>query len=125
MEMEYEFKRILREYYFHPSRNNVFKSVAIKFTARCAMYVLWDKYSISFAGKEYSNTEIRHLMLNKMMPEHFDAAIQFFATLNRDDGVEILSYLFFVAIFECDRLMELLAEYDLKNADKIKKGGAA
>ena len=64
-------------------------------------------------------------MLNKMMPEHFDAAIQFFATLNRDDGVEILSYLFFVAIFACDRSMELLAEYDLKNADKIKKGGAA
>ena len=60
------------------------------------MYVLWN--NISFAGKEFSNAKIRNLILNKMMIEHFDAAIELFETLNRDDGVEILAYLFFVVI---------------------------
>ena len=90
MKMEYKFKKILKDYYFHPSRNYMFKSSKIKFTARCAMYVLWNKNSISFGGKEFSNTQIRDLILNKMMLEHFDVAIELFETLNRDDGVDSL-----------------------------------
>lgn len=113
MKMEYKFKKILRDYYFHPSRNYVFKSSKIKFTARCAMYVLWNKNNVSFAGKEFSNAKIRNLNLNKMMIERFDTAIELFEILNRDDSVEILSYLFFVVILSRGRLMELLAEYDI------------
>jgi len=103
----------------------MFKSSKIKFIARYAMYVLWNKNSISFDGKEFSNAEIRDLILNKMMPEHFDAAIELFETLNRDDGVEILSYLIFVVILSWDRLMELIAEYDLKKMNKITKGSGS
>ena len=125
MKMEYKFKKILRDYYFHPSRNYVFKSSKIKFTARCAMYVLWNKNNISFGGKEFSNAQIRDLILNKMMLDHFDTAIELFEILNREDGVEILAYLFFVVILSCDRLMELLAEYDLKNTNKIMKGSSS
>jgi len=125
MKKEYKFKKILRDYYFRPSRNYMFKSSKIKFIARYAMYVLWNKNSISFDGKEFSNAEIRDLILNKMMPEHFDAAIELFETLNRDDGVEILSYLIFVVILSWDRLMELIAEYDLKKMNKITKGSGS
>lgn len=122
MKKEYKFKKILRDYYFRTSRNYMFKSSKMKFTARCAMYVLWNKDNISFGGKKFSNAEIRDLILNKMMPEHFDAAIEVFETLNRDDGIEILAYLFFVVILSWDRLMELIAKYDLKKMNKITKG---
>ena len=125
MKKEYKFKKILRDYYFRTSRNYMFKSSKMKFTARCAMYVLWNKDNISFGGKKFSNAEIRDLILNKMMPEHFDAAIEVFETLNRDDGIEILAYLFFVVILSWDRLMELIAEYDLKKMNKITKGSGS
>ena len=125
MKLENEFKEMLRDSYFCPSMNYVFKNVNIKFTARCAMRVLWNKEKFLLGDKEFSNTQIRDIILNKMMPEHFCAAIELFEKLNRDDGDEILAYLIFVVILVWDNLMGLLAEYDLNVSNQNSKGGIA
>ena len=125
MKMENEFKEMLRDSYFCPSMNYVFKNVNIKFTARCAMRVLWNKEKLLLGDKEFSNAQIRDIILNKMMPEHFCAAIELFEKLNRDDGDEILAYLIFVAILVRDNLMGLLAEYDMDVSNHTSKGGVA
>ncbi len=123
MKLENEFKEMLRDSYFCPSMNYVFKNVNIKFTARCAMRVLWNKEKFLLGDKEFSNAQIRDIILNKMMSEHFCVAIEMFENLNRYDGVEILAYLIFVVILVWDNLMVLLAEYDMKVLNQNSKGG--
>ena len=75
--------------------------------------------------KTYNNTEIRYILLERMLPEHLDSAIKIFVSLNRDFGVKILMYLIIACVVNQNGFMELLAEYDLKHLNQNSKGGAA
>ena len=97
----------------------------IKEVALRAMENLWQMGSISFEVIEFSNAEIQYIILEKLMPEHIDFAIDEFMSCNRLDGVEILSYLIFVKALTNNNLMSLFAKHDIEHGLINEKGGAA
>ena len=68
-----QFKELLDECYFHPSRK--YASEEIKFIARNAMLLLWDMDGISVQGIHFSKLDIRYRMVNEMTCEDLDRAI--------------------------------------------------
>ena len=60
-----QFKELLDECYFHPSRK--YESDEIKFIARSAMQLLWDMDGIVVHGIYFSKSDIRYRMLNEMI----------------------------------------------------------
>lgn len=115
----------LEETFFHPSRDNMYPTKEIKEVALRAMKNLWQMGSISFEVIEFSNAEIQYIILEKLMPEHIDFAIDEFMNCNRLDGVEILSYLIFVKALSNNNLMVLFAKHDIEHGLINEKGGAA
>ena len=119
-----KFNNKMNDCFFHPSRDNMYPTKEIKEVALRAMENLWQTESISFEIIEFSNAEIQHIILEKLMPEHIDFAIDDFINCNRLDGVEILSYLIFVKALTNNNLMNLFAKYDIKNGLISEKGDA-
>ena len=124
-ELNEKFVEQMERCFFHPSRDNMYPTIEIKEVALHAMENLWQTESISFEIIEFSNAEIQYIILEKLMPEHIDFAIDDFIYCNRLDGVEILSYLIFVKALTNNNLMNLFAKYDIKNGLISEKGDAA
>ena len=124
-EFNEKFNNKMNDCFFHPSRDNMYPTKEIKEVALRAMENLWQMGSISFEVIEFSNAEIQYIILEKLMPEHIDFAIDDFMNCNRLDGVEILSYLIFVKALTNNNLMSLFAKYDIKNGLIREKGDAA
>ena len=120
-----KFNNKMNDCFFHPSRDNMYPTKEIKEVALRAMKNLWQMGSISFEVIEFSNAEIQYIILEKLMPEHIDFAIDEFMSCNRLDGVEILSYLIFVKALTNNNLMSLFAKHDIKYGLINEKGGAA
>ena len=120
-----KFNNKMNDCFFHPSRDNMYPTKEIKEVALRAMENLWQTESISFEIIEFSNAEIQHIILEKLMPEHIDFAIDEFMNCNRLDGVEILSYLIFVKALTNNNLMSLFAKHDIEHGLINEKGGAA
>ena len=68
-----QFKELIDECYFHPSRN--YASDEIKFIARNAMQLLWNMDGIVVHGIYFSKSDIRYRMLNEMSCDDLDRAI--------------------------------------------------
>ena len=124
-ELNEKFVERMEETFFHPSRDNMYPTKEIKEVALRAMKNLWQMGSISFEVIEFSNAEIQYIILEKLMPEHIDFAIDEFMNCNRLDGVEILSYLIFVKALTNNNLMSLFAKHDIEHGLINEKGGAA
>ena len=120
-----KFNNKMNDCFFHPSRDNMYPTKEIKEIAFQAMENLWQMESISFEVIEFSNAEIQYIILEKLMPEHIDFAIDEFMNCNRLDGVEILSYLIFVKALSNNNLMKLFAKHDIEHGLINEKGGAA
>ena len=120
-----KFSNKMNDCFFHPSRDNMYPTKEIKEVALRAMENLWQMGSISFEVIEFSNAEIQYIILEKLMPEHIDFAIDEFMNCNRLDGVEILSYLIFVKALTNNNLMSLFAKHDIEHGLINEKGGAA
>ena len=71
-----QFYYYLDECYFHPERDKDFSSETEKKLARKAMKLLWNKESIKVNNVTYSNEEIRQKLLDEMMPEILDRAVE-------------------------------------------------
>lgn len=71
-----KFAYYLDECYFHPERDKEFSSETEKALSRNAMELLWKKESIKVHDITYSNEEIRQKLLNEMMPEILDRAVE-------------------------------------------------
>ena len=68
-----QFKELIDECYFHPSRK--YASDEIEFIARNAMQLLWDMDGIAVHEIYFSKSDIRYRMLNEMTCEDLDRAI--------------------------------------------------
>ena len=71
-----QFCYYLDECYFHPERDKEFTSETEKKLARKAMELLWNKESFKVNEVTYSNEEIRKKLLDEMMPEILDRAVE-------------------------------------------------
>lgn len=79
MDLETEkFKFYLDECYFHSERDKEFSSKTEKQLARKAMEFLWNKPSITISGITYQKQEIRKKLLDEMMPEILDRAVELY-----------------------------------------------
>ena len=121
----YEFKDYIKKTFYRPSRNHMLPGYRMRAFSRTAIFRLWDTKEFRVGERIYSNEEIRFLLAKRMMPEHLDTAIKIFLKINREFGLEILMYLIMVCIINQNGLMVLLAEYDLKEDNNLKKGGIA
>ena len=97
----------------------------MKVFSRYVILQLWNIEHFKVGDKTYNNTEIRYILLERMLPEHLDCAIKIFVSLNRDIVVKILMYLIIVCVINQNGLMELLAEYDVDASNHTSKGGVA
>ncbi len=70
---DYDFKNLLDDCYFHPSRK--YPSESVKLQARMAMTMLWQTSTIEFSCFKFYQTDIRRMMIDEMMPDDLDRAI--------------------------------------------------
>ena len=110
------FPRLLRECYFHPSRDAAFPSPKMKRTAHTAMLLLWEKDVILLFGKSYDRKQIRRAMLCRMMPEHLDEAVNFFVHSQELTTAEHLAELIFASVIHGDTLTDIQFERDFGGA---------
>ncbi len=106
------FLRLLRECYFHPSRDEAFPSPKMKRMAHTAMLLLWEKDMILLLGKTYGRKQIRRSMILRMMPEHLDEAVNFFVHSQELTTVDHLAELIFACIIHGDTLTDIQFERD-------------
>ena len=106
-----QFKELLDECYFHPSRK--YASEEIKFIARNAMQLLWDMDGIVVHGIYFSKSDIRYRMLNEMTCEDLDRAIAEASARNWNmKFVDFLVLILWHILFG-ERLVEIQIEQSL------------
>ena len=106
-----QFKELLDECYFHPSRK--YASEEIKFIARNAMLLLWDMHGISVQGIHFSKSDIRYRMLHEMSCEDLDRAIAEASARNWNmKFVDFLVLILWHILFG-ERLVEIQIEQSL------------
>lgn len=71
-----KFNYYLDECYFHSERDKEFLSETEKQLAKTAMEILWNKTEISVYGVTYTNEVIRQKLVDDMMPEILDRAVE-------------------------------------------------
>ena len=104
----------LSECYFYPEAR--FKSEAIKNVSRKAMEYLWDKGFYGYEGKTYGREEIRQLLIEEMMPEILDKAVDSYVNAEKvDRDVPYLAACIFRTLLSYDTYIERLFR---KNAVK-------
>ena len=110
------FLQLLRECYFHPSRDAAFPSPEMKRMAHTAMLLLWEKDVILLFGKTYGRKQIRRAVILRMTPEHLDAAINFFSHSQELTTVEHLAELIFASVIHGDTFADIAFERDFGGA---------
>ena len=110
------FLRLLRECYFHPSRDAVFPSPRMKNMARAAMLRLWEKDVIFLLGKVYGRKKIRSIIIEQMMPEHLDNAVNFFVHSKELTTVDQLAELIFACVVHGGTVIDIQFEHDFGGA---------
>lgn len=71
-----KFTYYLDKCYFHSERDKEFSSETEKKIAKTAMELLWNKESIKVNDTTYLSKEIRKKLLDEMMPEILDRAVE-------------------------------------------------
>jgi len=91
-----KFNYYLDECYFHSERDKEFSTETEKQLARKSMELLWNKPSINVNGITYSNQEIRKKLLDEMMPEILDRAVEVYRQAKdvKSETAYLASYIF-------------------------------
>lgn len=110
------FLYLLRECYFHPSRDAAYPSPGMKCIARAAMLRLWEKDTVHLLGRNYSRRKIQAMILQQMLPEHLDKAITFFVHSKELTTVDHLAELIFACVLHDGTLTDLQFERDFGGA---------
>ena len=106
-----QFKELLDECCFHPSRN--YASDEIKFIARNAMQLLWDMDGILIHEIYFSKSDIRYRMLHEMSCDDLDRAIA--EASSRNWNMKFVDFLVLILwhILFGKRLVEIQIEQSL------------
>lgn len=110
------FLLLLRECYFHPSRDLEFPSPEMKCMARSAMLLLLEKDVIFLLGKVYGRRKIRSILIEQMMPEHLDNAVNFFVHSKELTTVDHLAELIFACVVHGGTVIDIAFEHDFGGA---------
>ena len=113
---DFTFLRLICECYFHPSRDASFTSLKVKRMALSAMLMLWEKNIIFLFGKIYCRRMIRSVIIEQMMPEHLDNAVNFFVHSKELTTVKHLAELIFACIVHDGTMIDIQFEHDFGGA---------
>ncbi len=91
----YDFNELLDSCYFHPERE--YPSEMVKLRARMAMTLLWQASEITVQNFKFKQEDIRRILIDEMMPEDLDRAIEYADLLDW----QIDFYRFALLILEC------------------------
>ena len=110
------FLHLLREGYFHPSRDAEFPSPEMKNLALAAMVLLWEKDAVFLFGKRYGKRKIHDVIIGQMMPEHLDKAVDFFVHSKELTTIDHLVELIFACEVHDETLVDIQFEHDFGGA---------
>ena len=97
---------LLRNAYFHPSRDNRYPSEAVKGMTFRAMQMLWHSRGIYALGKFFDSDEIHRLLIEELMPDDVDMALPYFQHRCYDGSAYTLALLIFHAMLLRDEVYD-------------------
>lgn len=97
---------LLRNAYFHPSRDDRYPSEAVKELTFRAMQMLWHLGGINALGKFFDSDEIHRLLIEELMPDDVDMALSYFLHRRYDGSVYTLALLIFHALLLRDEVYD-------------------
>ena len=107
----YEFYSLLRDCYFHPSRNKEYPCEMMKRKMKAALITLWNTEHLKVLGKEYDGEDIRRILIDEMMPEDVDRAVSFYMHRVADKTVLNLSITIFLSVILRETIIDLMYRY--------------
>ena len=107
----FEFYSLLRDCYFHPSRNKEYPCEMMKRQTKAALITLWNTEHLKILGKEYDGDTIRRILIDEMMPEDVDRAVEFYMHRVADKTVLNLSITIFLSVILGDKIIDLMYRY--------------
>ena len=97
---------LLRNAYFHPSRDKSYPSEAVKNMTFRAMQILWQLDCLYALGKFFDGDAIHHLLIEELMPDDVDMALSYFLHRCYDRSVYTLALLIFHAMLLRDEVYD-------------------
>ena len=97
---------LLRNAYFHPSRDKCYPSEAVKELTFRAMQMLWHLGGINALGKFFDSDEIHSLLIEELMPDDVDMALSYFLHRCCDGSMYTLALLIFHAMLLRDEVYD-------------------
>ena len=107
----YEFYSLLRDCYFHPSRNMEYPCELMKRKTKAALITLWNTEHLKVLGKEYDGDTIRRILIDEMMPEDVDRAVEFYMHRVAEKTVLNLSITIFLSVILRETIINLMCRY--------------
>lgn len=107
----YEFYSLLRDCYFHPSRNKEYPCEMMKRKTKAALITLGNTEHLKILGKEYDGDTIRSILIDEMMPENVDRAVEFYMHRVAEKTVLNLSITIFLSVILSDKIIDLMYRY--------------
>ena len=122
---------LLKDCYFHPSRDRNYKNDDLKSQLIFAMITLWKSEKIDCFGKTFFNRAIRNIMVNEMMPEHLDLLIEMLGgIISRLSDDELAGMIMMCVLYDEKLLQKTLAVKNFTPKEnktfgevKLKSGG--
>jgi len=97
---------LLRNAYFHPSRDNRYPSEAVKDMTFRAMQMLWQFRGLYALRKFFDGDEIHRLLIEELMPDDVDMALSYFLHRCYDGSAYTLALFIFQAMLLRDEVYD-------------------
>ena len=122
---------LLKDCYFHPSRDRNYKNKDVKSQLIFAMITLWKSEKIDSFGKAFFNRAIRNIIINEMMPEHLDLLIEMLGgIISKLSDDELAGMIVMCVLYDKKFLQKMLAVKNFTPKEnktfgevKLKTGG--
>ena len=109
--MSSRFYSLLRDCYFYPSRNKEYPCEMMKRKTKAALVTLWNTEHLKVLGKEYEGNAIRRILIDEMMPEDVDRAVEFYMHRVADKMVLNLSITISLSVILREMIIDLMYRY--------------
>ena len=80
----------------------------MKRKTKAALVTLWNTEHLKLLGKEYDGDTIRHILIDEMMPEDVDRAVEFYMHRVADKTVLNLSITIFLSVILRETIIDLM-----------------
>ena len=83
----------------------------MKRKTKAALITLWNTEHLKVLGKEYNGEDIRRILIDEMMPEDVDRAVEFYMHRVAEKTVLNLSITIFLSVILSNKIIDLMYRY--------------